>query len=116
MSRRKYKRLAWITFVFHLFWVIVLLGGIPLSHCLKWYMQYHMCAFTMTIVSQIIWFGCPLTMLETYLRRKADPHYGNYTGSFICLLLRKILGIRVPGWVVIPQIFLVGIISFIFYF
>lgn len=105
-----YKWLANVTFGFHLLWILVLLGGLGLQYILPWYEKFHLAAVMTTIVSQVLWLGCPLTTLECALRRKYDKET-SYYGSFIAYFLNKYFGINISSKVVIAQLAIVAIIS-----
>ncbi len=90
-----YRILADFVFWFHGVWTALLLGGIILSMKYKWYKRYHAVVLTSTIVSQLIFLGCPLVALENALRAQYDPKT-TYTGSFICHYLKEHFGFQLP--------------------
>jgi hypothetical protein len=64
---------------------------------------------TATLMSQMLFLGCPLTIFEFWLRRKYDPTITD-TGSFVTDLLR-----RKFGWEINPLVlFLILVCIFIF--
>lgn len=52
---------------------------------------WHMSVLTATVVSQAVFLGCPLVVLESALRGR-----NVYQGSFTCWLLYRLFGIAVP--------------------
>lgn len=96
---KKYKVLANFMFAFHIFWIILLIGGMTLSVMFNWYKPIHLIVLSSTIIAQILFLGCPVVTLEQALRRKYNPALV-YTGSFTAFLLRKIFKRQIPAYVV----------------
>lgn len=105
-----YRKLANATFWFHWIWVAILLGGIPMQITFQWYKPVHMVVLTTTLVSQLLWLGCPLVALENAFRAKYDPNT-TYSGSFICHYLKKRFGISVSPTIIIVQLVAMAIVS-----
>ena len=90
-----YRRLANAVFLFHWFWIALLLGGVFIQTTFEWYKPIQMIVVTSSVAAQIIWLGCPLVALENALRAKYNPDE-RYYGSFVCYYLRRWLGVKVP--------------------
>ena len=105
-----HRKLASAVRAFHLLWIVLMIVGIPLSILCDWYEPIHWVVIGTTIVSQIVWLGCPLSTLEQALRRKYDPD-ATYTGSFVCHYLRKRFGIEVPPIVVTLQLLVFVVVA-----
>ena len=105
-----YQKLAKAVFWLHMIWITTLLGGIPISYFLPWFILVQMVVVTTTAVSQILWLGCPLVALENALRAKCDPAQ-TYSGSFICHYLKKRFGIKVPPIFITAQLIVVLVLS-----
>jgi hypothetical protein len=112
--KQRYRIAATITMVFHWVWAALLLIGIPIQLAVPGYRPFHLAAVTVTILSQLLWLGCPLMALENAFRSKYDSR-ATYTGSFLCHYLRKWLGIRVPPWVFTVQLAGLWVAALIFY-
>ena len=105
-----YRKLANAVSVFHWIWVAILLGGISLQFAFQWYKPIHMIVLTTTIVSQVLWLGCPLVALENALRAKYDPKE-MYYGSFICHYLKKRFGISMSPALITAQLVAMVVVS-----
>ncbi|MBH41724.1 MAG: hypothetical protein CL685_03350 [Candidatus Magasanikbacteria bacterium] len=70
-------------------------GGILLQYIMPWYEPIHWTMVWSTIISQIIFLGCPLVVLENTLRGKHNPKQV-YSGSFVSYYLYKWLNLRIP--------------------
>lgn len=110
----KYRKLANAVFYFHMFWIVVLIGGAFLATYYPWYRPINFAVLTVTIGSQLIWMGCPLTIIEYSLRSKYDPDH-RYTGSFVCYLLDRTFGIKVTPIMVIGQLAILTIVAIVFW-
>jgi hypothetical protein len=89
-------RLASAVDAFHLFWAFLLAVSGPLS----WIPALRPWTWAIiggTVASQLLWLGCPLTLLAARLR--GDDHYIAFTDRMI---LR--LGIEVPPWLLSVQL------------
>jgi hypothetical protein len=96
--------------IFHWFWIVVLILGIVIQIIFPWYQPIHLGIAISTIISQIIWRGCPLITLHHSLEIKYDPHASQYSGSFVYNKLKKI-GITVPPIIIATQMLIVFIVS-----
>jgi len=108
-----YRLLANATFWFHMLWVAILLAGLPLSAFYPWYRPIHGIVVLTTVASQIIWLGCPLTMIECAFRAKYDPST-SFTGSFVTYYLKKWFNVTVPAKVVVIQLLVMLALSIVF--
>jgi energy-converting hydrogenase Eha subunit A len=80
----------------------------------KWYDRYHIVVVTSTIVSQLIFLGCPLVALENALREQYDPKVKFY-GSFICHYLKEYFGFQIsPEYITLALVGIVAISALIF--
>ncbi|NTW13931.1 MAG: DUF2784 domain-containing protein [Candidatus Moranbacteria bacterium] len=107
-----YRVLADAVEVFHWVWIVLMMAGIPLQFIYPPYAPIHLTIVTATIISQILWLGCPLVALENALRAKYDPRR-TYTGSFVCHFLKKRFNITVSPLVIVIQLVLVAGISIV---
>ncbi len=108
-----YRRLADIVSWFHAFWLLLLLGGSLIALIFPWYKTINWIVISVTLVSQILWLGCPLTVLEHSLRNKYNPA-DKSSGSFVCNFCENKLGIKISPIVVFCQlVMLLAISSFI---
>lgn len=106
-----YKLLADAVFVFHMVWIVILLGGIGVQFRYEWDRPIHMAVVTITIVSQLIFLGCPLVALEQALRRKYDAS-NSFTGSFVVYYLR-FFGVEVSPTMVTGILAVIATTSFV---
>lgn len=111
-----YRILADFVFGFHLVWIALLLGGTILSINYKWYRRYHAAALAGTIVSQLIFLGCPLTALEDALRMQYDPKVKfSVSGSFVCHYLKEYFGFQIsPKYITLALAGIIAISALIF--
>lgn len=92
---------------FHAFWILFLflscwLAFRAVTWKKKWLIFLPFVVSSTTILSNILWYGCPLTMLETWLRRKGDPSFIYEQNSFVIHVSHQWLGIQIsPGIVVL---------------
>ena len=105
-----YRLLADAVVVLHFIWIMVLLGGIWFSLKYKRYRPIHLTVTLTTIVSQLIWLGCPLVALEETLRRQYDPTR-KYAGSFTVYYLHHYFGVEVPPLAIIASLGIIAIIA-----
>lgn len=111
MKANAYRTLADFVSWFHLFWVVLLLGGILMMAVFPWYRPIHMIVVTTTIVSQLIWLGnCPLMVLENSLRQQFEPER-HYTSSFVQYCAQKWFKIKIPPALIAAQLLIVTILS-----
>ncbi len=103
-----YRIFADFVFWFHWVWIALFLGGIVLLMKYKWYKRYHAVVLTSTIVSQVIFLGCPLVALENALRAQYDPKE-EFSGSFVCHYLKEYFGFQIPPEYI--TLALVGIVT-----
>ena len=106
-----YKLLANSVMVFHLLWVVILIGGGVMQFKLEWYRPIHTAVVTTTVLSQLIFLGCPLVVLENSLRRQYDPST-TFTGSFIAHYLQK-FGVEVSPLMVTLALAVIATTSFV---
>jgi len=89
-----YKFMADIVRIIHVLVIVLLVMGIWISD--KYpptYRLMNLIFILTTGLSQILFRGCPLTILENALRKKYDPTT-TYPGSFISFHLHNRLGIN----------------------
>ena len=91
-----YKILADIVVVVHFLWILFLVFGSLAGVKYRPVKSIHLAGLGFSIVSQIYGWGCPLTYLEVWLRKRQGASYG-YGGSFISHYLEKIIYLEVPG-------------------
>lgn len=58
-----------------------------------------------TLASQLVWLGCPLTLLENTLRTRHDPSTA-YEGAFLAHLIEKWVGVKVDPIFITAQLLL----------
>lgn len=92
MTPRSYKWNANTAFASNLAWVAVLILGSWVGFVWHGYQPIAKVIMWSTIVSQLLWCGCPLTTIEQQLRSKYSDV--TYYGSFVCHVLRR-CGIQV---------------------
>lgn len=94
-SNLRHKAASEAVFCFHVLFVAALVVGVPLQFFLPAYAKIQMALILLAASSQILFLGnCPLTMLENFFRKKADPSTA-YSGSCIQHYLRK-WGVNTP--------------------
>ena len=105
-----YRILADTVFWFHLVWVVLLVSGGFIAMKYKWFRQFKLIAVMTTIVSQLLFLGCPLSALENALRVQYDPTE-TFTGSFVCYYLKMYFGFQLPPEYIILALVTILIIS-----
>jgi hypothetical protein len=112
----KYRIFANVTLWFHWVWVAILLFGFVAQSALEWYKPIHLVVLSTTICGQILFGGCPLTILENAFRRKYDP-LKTYSGGFTIHYIQKHFGVEVSPWtisVIFIGIFIISMIILFF--
>ncbi len=87
-----------IILLVHFAWILFIILGLPvaLAFALPRFRVFHSIALIFTVIMQVTGTICPLTDLEEYLRRAANPHF-TYGGSFLISWLRKLIYIEDIG-------------------
>ena len=98
-----YRILANAIFVLHWSWVAFLIGISIVSLYFPWYRPIFAAAVIATVLSQIIWLGCPLMEVEYIFRRKYNPSE-TYKPSFVCYYLKKWFSINVHPALITAQL------------
>lgn len=109
-----YRKLANIVFWFHWIWVAIILGSWITAAIFPWCRPIYLAVVTTTVISQVLWLGCPLVALENALRAKYDPSKV-YSGSFICHYIKKQFGVRMSPLVITAQLAITMVASVIFW-
>lgn len=92
-------RAADIVRLTHVLVVVILIAG-PILTGLEilqphsMFGRAHFMFILVTVISQLLFLGCPLTILEEWLRGKSNPK--DFHGSFTAYLLSRFFGIRLP--------------------
>jgi len=99
-----YLLLANIVAIIHVLVVIALFGGSIAFFTVKKYRgsiwdKLHSALVFVTMGTQIIFLGCPLTLIEQALRSRYNPSI-TYYGSFTTHYLLKYFGFEVEGMAV----------------
>ena len=109
-----YRILADFVFWFHWVWTALLPVGLVLSMKYEWYRRYYAVMVMSTLVSQLIFLGCPLVALENALRVQYDPK-AKFGGSFICHYLKEYFGFQIaPEYITLALVGIVAISALIF--
>lgn len=111
-----YQFLANCIACFHWIWASMLVVGIFLSIYHPTYRICHAIIISSTLVGQVTFPSCPLTMLENSFRRRYDPKTV-YTGSFAVHYFESWIGITIhPKWITltIGAVILYSLYVFIF--
>jgi len=94
------KVLANAVFFFHLGWAALILCGSIFAIGMDWYRPIHFALMAITISAQLLFRGCPLTILESALRRSGDERFTDFKGRFIAYYLDKWFGFKLSVKVV----------------
>ena len=78
--------------VFHLFWVVLILGGFFVGMVWKTYMPFHTTVVSTTICGQILFLGCPIVYVQQLIRKNYMGANEGFTGSFTGYLLDRYFG------------------------
>ena len=113
-TSKRYRFLADAVSGFHYFWIVLLLSGVILQLVFPWYGPINAVILAITIVSQIVWLGCPLVTLENAFRKKYDP-YACFSGSFVCNRLKKWFGVEPRPWMIIATLAAISVLTIFFY-
>ncbi len=108
-----YRKLANATACFHWIWLALTAISLPLVFVLNWWLIIWVFMLITTVVSQFLWLGCPLTLLENKLRAKYDPST-TYERPFISNYLYKRFGIEISITIIVVQLTVVAIITTVF--
>lgn len=71
----------------HVFWALVLLISFPLTILFTWYHNIAISLVAFTLIVQLLFRGCPLTVLENHVR--ADPYNSTFLGHFFRTVFKK---------------------------
>lgn len=112
MENKLYLYLAKTVRWFHVLWIVSML--VIASLAMKWtfLLPISMAITLTTIISQVIWKGCPLVLLENTLHKKYDPEH-EITGSFLAKGIRELFSVDVPTWLIFSQLVLLFVITLI---
>lgn len=92
-KRDFYQKLAKLVGASH----FLLLGGIAVGTIIQflidWYIKIHLPVLILTSLPSLLRFGCPITILERQLRKKASPDtsYQNFWSFYVKRKLPKFL-------------------------
>ena len=115
-----YHILADIVFWFHWAWLITLIIGSPffIFNRTKWYSWCYWIMGISTGLSDLIFWGCPLTLLENTFRMQYNPKTA-YKGSFVCKYIKEYFDFQLPAEYVtltlVGIVFLSMILSILFF-
>ena len=98
-----YRILANCVFWIHVFWVILMLSLAILSPVYPFLSPISLTVVITTLMSQVLWKGCPLIYLENTLIRKYDPSHKQF-GSFIGKFYKNTFNIEIPAYVIFIQL------------
>ncbi len=111
-----YQVLAVALDIFHLVWIGVMITTCILSIIPKrpLFKKIYLIVIGTTILLQIVFLGCPLTVLSQALRQCDDPSF-SFDGGFTAFILRNYFGIHPPAIVgVTATAILITLAIFIF--
>jgi hypothetical protein len=94
----------------HLIWILFLIGGAMIGRRIRWIRWLHIAALTFSLLLQVFRWICPLTHLEVWLRRQADPSSG-YPGDFLAHYAERVVYWSVPPWAVLLATVLIAGLS-----
>lgn len=104
-----YRRFARVVRHIHNFWIVVLLANIFLSAFVPSMRLVSLVVIVATGFSQVLWGGCPLTVLERSLLVKAGDE--PYEGSYLVDFFRRRFGIEIPPWVITAQMVAITVLA-----
>ncbi len=79
----------------HLLWIAFIIGGAVIGRRIGWVRWLHVGALTFSILLQLFRWICPLTFLEVWLRRQADPTAA-YPGDFLAHYAQRLVYLPAP--------------------
>jgi hypothetical protein len=110
MSRKViFKTLANLTVFLHLVVMLAIMAALVGAGSLTKYPILHRIGTALivtTMISILLFSGCPLTTLENAFRQQYSPET-KYYGSFVVHMLLKYTGIKVPTILVTTATFLI---------
>jgi predicted transglutaminase-like protease len=111
----RYRVLADIVVVTHLFWIFFLIVGAYWGRKHRAVMAVHGAGLVFAVVSQIFGWYCPLTHLEVWLAAKENTALA-YPGSFVAHYAEKLVYINVaPAIISVFTLVLVGVTVWIYW-
>jgi hypothetical protein len=110
-----YRLLVDIVFWFHWVWIAILILSGFLSVIQPRYAKFSFVLVGTTLVSQVLFLGCPLVALENTLRAQYDPKTEVF-GSFICHWVKEWGGYTVPPEIITGSLLLIMMITSIIVF
>ncbi len=109
-----YHILADIVVVVHLFWILFLILGALWGRKYRLVMLAHGAGLLFAVVSQVVGWYCPLTILEAWLRAQQNAAH-DYTGSFIAHYAQKCVYLDIsPALIFALTLILVGINGWVY--
>jgi len=110
-----YNLLADITVTVHFLWILFLIFGAFLGVRFAIFKWMHLASLVFSILMQIYHWQCPLTNLEFYLRRQADPTHTS-PGGFIAHWAEKLVYLQVTWGLLFGITMVVVVLSLWAYF
>jgi hypothetical protein len=109
-----YLLAADIVVLLHFLWIVFLIFGAFIGRKYKWVKIVHIVGVIFALFIQVFGWYCPLTHIETWLRRMHDPTQ-SYTGSYIVYYVERIVYIGLsPNVILIMTIFLTLVSAWIY--
>lgn len=103
-----------IVVLVHFLWIVFLIFGAFIGRKYKWVKIVHIVGVMFALLIQIFGLYCPLTYIETWLRRMHDP-FQSYTGSYIIHYVERIVYIGLsPNVILIMTIFLASVSAWLY--
>ena len=92
------KALATAVVLIHLLWIVLVLVGVVWTRRRPVWTAIHLACLAWGIIVEVGPWGCPLTMLEDYLERRAGEQA--IGGSFLLHWVQALIYSNAPYWLV----------------
>lgn len=92
-----YRIGAHVIVIVHALWSILLWGGFLVMLLYHGYARYELLVLSATLVSQLIFFGCPLTKFEVYFRKQLHADDDYVEGSFMATYMNRLFGLKLTA-------------------
>jgi hypothetical protein len=114
MNGEDYKEASIMVEWFHWIWIALLVSGLFIKGAFPWYAHIHNAVVATTVMSQILWLGCPIVAIQEDLMAKYD-HHKHLHGSLTCYLIEKFFDIKVPWQMIASQLAITMVATLLFF-
>ena len=109
-----YRLIADAFVLLHFLWILFLIFGAIPGRRRKTVKVIHLCGLLFAVILHSFSLTCPLTYLEIYFTRFADPATA-YTGSFIIHYIERLVYVALPPSVLLGITLMLALFNVLIY-